>query len=92
MSLTLTRFLHRKLRGAWEPQWAMEANKPSWIGACNCTCILKPHHLPGCAHPIFSVLSGLDDTAVPAQPSGFPRTFPPLPQMLNGLFAALAGR
>lgn len=93
MSLTLTRFLHRKLRRGWKPQWEMETNKASWIWACNCTCILlKPHHLSGCAHPIFSVLPGLDDTAVPSLPSASPPHLPPALQMLNRLFAALAGR
>lgn len=91
MSLTLTRFLHRKLRGDWEPQWATETYKPSWIWACNCTCTLKPHRLADCAHPIFSVLSGLDDTAVPSQPSGSPHTFPPLLQMLNSCLRHLQG-
>lgn len=42
----------------------MEANKPSWIWACDCRRVLKPHHFPGCVYPVFIVLSDLDDTVV----------------------------
>lgn len=51
MTLTLVRFLRRKLRGGCKPQWETEAYKRGWAWASDCTHIPTHHHLSLLAHP-----------------------------------------
>lgn len=66
------RLLHSKLRGAGTLSGWWMPSKPRGTWTCNCTPIPKPQHLPGCAHPMITVLSSLDGTTVLHSHQGFP--------------------